>query len=282
MITFMAEKGCSNGMLLLERLKARLQAYDRLLISYSGGVDSSFLTYVAKDCVPGGVLCVILDSPLVPRHVVEEAKKRVYTWNVPLEIVPFPVLEERSFRANGRDRCYICKKKGAGILRDIAHRRRIKTIADGVNSTDLSEFRPGIRAMDEAGIVHPLAACGLEKGDIRAISRMLGLPFSDQPSFPCLATRIPYGTPITAGLLEVIEQAEAFLRSLGFSVLRVRLHGECARIEVLPGDMHRVLRSGTRISEKFRELGIPHVSLDLLGYRSGSMDENRHNPFGKP
>ncbi|MDH7509676.1 MAG: ATP-dependent sacrificial sulfur transferase LarE [Methanolinea sp.] len=270
----MAENDCGNSEILLERLKDRLRANDRLLISYSGGVDSSFLTYVAKDCVPGGVVCVLLDSPLLPRQIVEDAKQRAYTWDVPLEIVSFPILEDGAFHANGKDRCYICKKKGAGILRDIARRRGIVTIADGVNKTDLREFRPGIRAMDEAGIVHPLAASGLEKDDIRTLSQMLGLPFSCQPSFPCLATRIPYGTMITTDMLQVIEQAESFLRSLGFSVLRVRLHGECARIEVPPGDMPLVLRFRTGISKRFRELGIPHTCLDLPGYRSGSMDEN--------
>lgn len=270
----MAEKGSGNGRIFLERLKDRLRGYDRLLISYSGGVDSSFLAYVAKDCVPGGVVCVLLDSPLVPRWIVKEAKERASEWNVPLEIVSFPILGESAFCVNGKDRCYICKKKGAGILRDIACRMGMKTIADGVNSTDLREFRPGIRAMDEAGIVHPLAACGFEKNDIRLLSRMLGLPFSHQPSFPCLATRIPYGTVITTDMLRVIEQAEAFLRSLGLSVIRVRLHGGCARIEVPPGDIPLVLQSGTEINNRFRELGILHASLDLLGYRSGSMDEN--------
>jgi len=276
MISSMAEKGCRNNSILLERLKDRLRVYDRLLISYSGGVDSSFLTFVAKDCVPGGVVCVLLDSPLIPRWIVKEAKERASQWNVPLEIVSFPILEESAFCINGKDRCYICKRKGAGILRDIACRMGIKTIADGVNSTDLREFRPGVRAMDEAGIVHPLAACGFEKDDIRVLSRMLGLPFSHQPSFPCLATRIPYGTGIARDVLQVIEQAETFLQSLGLSVLRVRLHGACARIEVPPGDMHLVLQSGNEISKKFRELGIPHASLDLVGYRSGSMDENGH------
>lgn len=272
----MAENGWGNGMILLERLKDRLRCYDRLLISYSGGVDSSFLVHTAKDCVPGGVVCVLLDSPLVPRCIIKEAKERVSQWNVPLEIVSFPILGESTFCVNGKDRCYICKKKGAGILHDIACRMGIETIADGVNSTDLREFRPGIRAMDEAGIVHPLAACGFEKNDVRLLSRMLGLPFSHQPSFPCLATRIPYGTVITTDILGVIEQAETFLRSLGLSVLRVRLHGGCARIEVPPGDVPLVLRYGNEISDRFRELGIPHASLDLLGYRTGSMDENGH------
>jgi len=188
-------------------------------------------------------------------------------------VIPFPILEEGRFRANQRDRCYVCKKEAAAILHDRASMHGIGTIADGVNRTDLREFRPGIMAMDEAGVIHPLAACGFEKGDVRAVSHLLGLPFPRQASSPCLATRIPYGTSITSDKLSAIESTEEFLRSLGIEVLRVRLHGGCARIEVRPGDMEKVLSSRDEISAKFRQIGIPYASLDLLGFRSGSMDE---------
>jgi len=275
----MAESGTCNEFALLERLKDYLGSLDRLLISYSGGVDSSFLAVVAQECLPGRVVCVLLDSPLVPRKAIEAARERAEYAGIPLEVIPFPLLEEGRFRANQRDRCYVCKKEAAAILHNRARTHGIGTIADGVNRTDLREFRPGIRAMDEAGVTHPLAACGFEKGDIRAVSQLLGLPFSRQESSPCLATRIPYGTDITREKLGAIEHAEEFLRSLGIEVLRVRLHGDCARIEVRPGDKEKVLSSGDEIYAKFRQIGIPYASLDLLGYRSGSMDEQGNGPL---
>jgi uncharacterized protein len=228
----MVESGTSNEFALLERLKNYLWSLDSLLVSYSGGLDSSFLAVVAQECLPGRVGCVLLDSPLVPRKTIEAARERMDHAGIPLEVIPFPILEENRFRENQRDRCYICKKRATSILHDRACIHGIGTIADGVNKTDLREFRPGIAAMDEAGILHPLAACGLEKEDVRTVSRLLGLPFYRQTSSPCLATRIPYGTEIDREKLGAIEHAEEFLRSMGLGVLRVRLHGDCARIEV--------------------------------------------------
>lgn len=269
----------TRGTALLENLEHFIEEHDRILISFSGGLDSSFLAFVAGRCLPGRVFCVLLDSPLVPRKTIGIAQRRAMDWDIPLEVVPFPILPENRFSSNRKDRCYICKKMGAAILRREAEKKGIDTIADGVQKTDLREFRPGIQAMDEAGIIHPLAACGFEKTDVRIVSAMLGLPFPDQPSFSCLATRIPYGTRITGDALMAIEEAEDFLLSLGFPDIRVRLHGSCARIEVPPTDMERVLLFRHDISARFRELKIPFTSLDLTGLRSGSMDEGmEENP----
>ncbi|MCQ8893173.1 MAG: ATP-dependent sacrificial sulfur transferase LarE [Methanolinea sp.] len=255
------------------RLSDYLRGKNSLLLSYSGGLDSLLLAIIAKDTVCGPFLCVFLDSPLVPRRLAREAKESASRYHLPLEIVSFPILKDPRFRDNPVNRCYTCKESAAAVLWKIAGSRGITHVADGVNSSDLFEFRPGLRAADDAGILHPLAECALDKNAIRDLARHMGLPIHDRPAFSCLATRVPYGTVLSRDILSTVEKAEDFLISLGLRQTRARIHGDIARIEVLPEDMALVLRYREAIDEALRSMGIHYVTLDLRGFRSGSMDE---------
>ncbi|MDY6960077.1 MAG: ATP-dependent sacrificial sulfur transferase LarE, partial [Halobacteriota archaeon] len=182
-------------------------------------------------------------------------------------------IEDEEFVKNTSDRCYFCKRKSARFLKGIAKEEGIETVAYGVNISDFSEHRPGIKACDEEGIWHPFVEASLTKSDVREISWGLGMPSWDKPSTACLSSRIPYGDQITIEKLKMVEDAEEILRSFGFLQSRVRLHGKIARIEVMCAEMEDLIALGSEIHESFKDLGFDYVSMDLLGYRSGSMDE---------
>ena len=245
-----------------------------LLVAYSGGVDSSLLAALAVRALgKEGVRCVLLDSPLVPRREVEEAKEVAGRLGLPLEVVAFPVLDDETFRANRPDRCYTCKKASARLLKELARREGIDTVADGTNVSDLGAYRPGLAASDEEGICHPLAGAGATKADIRRIARECGLPFWNKPSAACLATRTPYGDEVTEEVLGRIEAAEEVLHDRGFRQVRVRAHGDVARIEVPSDELERLFALRDEVTAALRRIGFAYVALDLAGYRSGSMDE---------
>ncbi|HQD27037.1 MULTISPECIES: ATP-dependent sacrificial sulfur transferase LarE [Methanoculleus] len=245
-----------------------------LLIAYSGGVDSSLLAALAVRALgKERVRCVLLDSPLIPRREVEAARKTAARLDLPLEVVAFPILEDEAFRANRPDRCYTCKKASARLLKDLARREGIGTVADGTNLSDLGTYRPGLAAGDEEGISHPLADACATKDDVRRIAHECGLSLWSKPSAACLATRLPYGTEITEEALARIEAAEDALHDRGFSQVRVRLHGDVARIEVPPEEMERLFSMRDDVTAALRKIGFTYVALDLAGYRSGSMDE---------
>ena len=245
-----------------------------VLVAFSGGVDSSLLAALAVRALgKERVRCVLLDSPLVPRRAVEEAKETAARLDLPLEIVASPILRDDAFRANRPDRCYTCKKASSRLLKEVARREGVTTIADGTNLSDLDTYRPGLAASDEEGVCHPLARAGATKDDIRRIARECGLPFWSKPSAACLATRLPYGSEITEEALARIEAAEEVLQDRGFSQVRVRLHGDVARIEVSPEELERLFRMRDEVVAALHEIGFAYVALDLAGYRSGSMDE---------
>lgn len=258
------------------RLLKYLASHAPLLISYSGGLDSSLLCYLAYHSGGEKPLCVLVRSPLVPGESVSAAIRRAEELGYGCEVIRLPLLDNPQFRKNLKDRCYICRKMAAQALLDIASKRGYAGVADGVNTSDLAEFRPGLAACDEEGILHPFVECGISKDDTRSIARQCGLSFWNEPSGTCLATRIPYGDEITPHTLEKIEAAESRLRGLGFSPLRVRVFHDTAVIEVMPGDLSRLISQKDMINQRFREFGFLRILVDLEGYRFGSMDEHRN------
>jgi uncharacterized protein len=244
-----------------------------MLVAFSGGVDSTLLAALARKALGTKSHCVLLDSPVVPRAAVAQARQIAADLGLDLDIIDVPQMEHEEFCSNPADRCYHCKKISAVILRKRAEELGLACTADGINLSDTREHRPGLQASTEAGILHPFMEAGCTKQDIRDIARECGLPVWQKPSAACLSSRIPYGERITAEKLRTVEEAETFLAGLGLGQLRVRLHGNIARIEVHKEDMGKILEQQQAIVQKIRSLGVTYVTLDLAGYRSGSMDE---------
>lgn len=258
-----------------KKLISVLEKLDSLVIAFSGGVDSTFLLAMAHHVLKDKAVAVTAESPIHPerekRETIQLAKK-IGTRHI---IIPSREIEQPDFLANPRNRCYICKKY---ILEDIiqpASEMNIENIAHGANLDDLTDYRPGFKAAEEMGILSPLIEAGLTKKDIRALSQEMNLPTWDKPSNACLATRIPYGTPITREALSMIDQAETFILNLGMQTCRVRHHGDVARIETTIDDMDKILNKTNRqkIVEKLKTLGYKHVAIDLEGYIQGSMNK---------
>lgn len=256
-----------------ELVKQKIAGKGSILIAFSGGVDSSLLAVLAREALGAKSRCVFLDSPLVPRSAIAEAEEIARENGLELEIHPLHIMEDEHFRANPADRCYWCKKKSAVILRRRAGDLGFICIADGMNVSDTGEHRPGLAASTEEGIAHPFIEAGITKADIRTIACDMGLMFWNKPSAACLSSRIPYGDAITQEKLRMLEEAEAFLHMVGFSQVRVRVHGNVARIEVPKEDMHKIISIHPDVAKTLKSIGFSYVTLDIEGYRSGSMDE---------
>jgi uncharacterized protein len=257
----------------LQELKKKLADKGKILISFSGGVDSSLLAKVAGDVLAENAVCVILDSETMPRSEVEKAEELAGSFSINCLVAKYSIINDPDFIKNPPNRCYLCKKASARMLKIVAAEKGITCIADGVNLSDCGDYRPGIKASNEEGIWHPFVEAGISKEDIRELAKQMGLSFWDKPSSACLASRIPYGDQITGANLAMVEMAEDHLKSLGLKQVRVRVHGSVARIEVPEEEMEKVLLSRERIAKELKKAGFKYVALDLQGFRSGSMNE---------
>jgi len=259
-----------------QSLHALLRGYGRVALGFSGGVDSTLLLRVALDVLgAANVLAVIADTPSLPRKEFSEALRLAEGLGATCVVIDPDELSDPRYAANPADRCYFCKKHLFEHIAAEAAARGFGAVLDGNNADDAGDYRPGRRAAQELGVRSPLMEAGLTKAEIRALSARAGLPTADKPAMACLASRIPYGTPVTAEVLSQVERAEAALRDAGFVQCRVRHHGEVARIEVAVCELPRLLDAALRatVVQRVKEAGYRFVTLDLQGYRTGSLNE---------
>jgi uncharacterized protein len=267
------------------QLQDILCSYGSCIVAYSGGVDSVFLARVAHDVLGERALAVIADSPSLPRRELNEALELGRRFNFPVRVVRTAEFDNPSYLANPTNRCYFCKHELFEELEPLAKAEGFAVVAYGENASDIGDFRPGAQAAKEFQVRAPLKEAGLTKAEIRELSAQLGLPTADKPQMACLSSRIPYGEAVTPQKLGMIEQAEYVLRDLGFYDVRVRHHELgtklwLARIEVGPNELPRLLTDGlsARVAEELKRIGYTHVTVDLQGYRRGSLNEVAAKP----
>jgi pyridinium-3,5-biscarboxylic acid mononucleotide sulfurtransferase len=255
-------------------LESNLRGSGGLLVAYSGGVDSGYLAWAAHQASGAAMKAVIADSPSLARWQLQDAMAFAQEHAIPLAVIHTSELENADYVRNQPSRCYHCKDELFSVMETYAAANNFSKIAYGVNVDDLTEFRPGQRAASNHQILAPLADAGLTKAEIRELARAAGLRIWEKPASPCLASRIEYGRPVTREALTAIEQGEDTLRRLGFREFRVRYHGEIVRIEIAREELGRTLDApmAALLARTFKELGFTYVTLDLEGFRSGSMN----------
>ena len=258
----------------LINLRSGLRAMSRLLVAYSGGVDSAFLAWVAHQELGAEMLAVIAESPSLARWQMRDAVAFAEEHGIPLAIIETREMERPEYRRNDSARCFHCKDELFTVMRDYAAKHGFSGIAYGLNVDDQGDFRPGRTAAEQHSVAAPLLDAALTKHDIRQLARDAGLRLWDKPASPCLASRIEYGRPVTPEALAAVEAAEDALRDLGFREFRVRYHGELARIEIARNELPRALTSqmAAEFTRRLKALGFKYVTLDLEGFRSGSMN----------
>ncbi len=258
-----------------ERLFAILRSMDRVLVAYSGGTDSAYLAWAANRVLGTGTLAVTADSASIPESHKRDAEAFVKRYGIRHQYIETNEFDNPDYVRNDANRCFHCKDELFSQLTEIASALGFENITYGVNVDDTKDFRPGHRAAKEHGVRAPLLEAGLTKADIRELSRREGLPTWNRPAAACLSSRIPYGTTVTKEKVKLVEKGEEALKSLGFEIYRVRYHGELVRIEIGPGELARALdvEMARKMTEVFKSLGFQYVTLDLEGYRLGSLNE---------
>ena len=262
-----------------EHLTEIVRSIGSMVVAYSGGVDSSLLVKAAHDALSNGgngkLLAVTADSGSYPRSEFAEALELIKTIGAEHRVVQSGEMEIAGYTENSRDRCFYCKGELFGILKSIADEDGYSAVCDGANLDDVRDYRPGRRAAKELNVRSPLMEAGMTKEDVRRHAKRLGLPNWDKPAAACLASRFPYGSKITVEKLSVVEKAEEILKSAGFRQLRVRHHGDIARLELDPDDIERFVKDARRTEwiAQIKKLGFAYVVLDLQGYRQGSLNE---------
>ena len=258
-----------------ELLKEYIKSLGSVAVAFSGGVDSTFLLRTAHDVLGDKVLAVTASSCSFPERELREARKFCSENGIAHEVCESEELDIDGFRQNPVNRCYLCKHELFEKMMDIAAKKGFENVAEGSNMDDMGDYRPGLQAIAELEVISPLRAAGLYKEEIRQLSKQLGLPTWDKPSFACLASRFVYGETINEEKLGMVDRAEQLMIDLGFRQVRVRIHDKLARIEVLPEEIERVTQPDIRkkINDGFRKYGFAYVTLDLAGYRTGSMNE---------
>ena len=259
----------------LNRLENYLREHEKIAVAYSSGVDSTFLLTVARNILGDNVLAITAESECFPKSENEESNKFCIDNGIKHLKMNISELEIDGFKDNPANRCYICKKELFTKMKDVAAENGFTNLAEGSNLDDIGDYRPGMKAVEELGILSPLRECEFTKAEIRELSNELNLYTWDKPSFACLASRFPYGEKITYEKLKMVEGAEEILANFGFRQKRVRIHGNVARIEILDIDFEKIIdgKIRTEIVCKFKEIGFSYISLDLQGYRTGSMNE---------
>jgi len=258
-----------------QNLKNNIKSLGSVAIAYSGGVDSTFLLKVAADVLGDKVIAITAKSTTYPEREFKEAVKYIGDIGAKHIVIISEELEIEGFAKNPIDRCYFCKKELFSKVRKVADDNNINAVLDGSNTDDVSDYRPGMKAANELKVISPLKDAGLTKDNIRELSKRLGLPTWNKPAFACLSSRFPYGNEITVEKLSMVERAEQFLMDLGFRQIRVRHHGDIARVEVNAEERNKFfdIELMDKVANELKSFGFKYVTLDLLGYRTGSMNE---------